>query len=141
MDECSFCHQQGHWKNACPKLAHLKGRSSSQCPSQPHFQSFSHPPAALATSTSSNSVSYPTLQSMLEQFQSMLASSSMTRSPGLALTTTNLDLHGSYPIGTSFDTWIFDSGCSHHMTSNLSILSHYISSSSPITILLRMALL
>ncbi|KAH7867108.1 hypothetical protein Vadar_028907 [Vaccinium darrowii] len=50
------------------------------------------------------------------------------------MTTTHSGLHGSYTTGIVPTTWIFDSGASHHMTPDLSILSHCVSPSSPISI-------
>ncbi|KAH7845299.1 hypothetical protein Vadar_000408 [Vaccinium darrowii] len=50
------------------------------------------------------------------------------------MTTTSSGLHGSFTTGILPTTWIFDSGCSHHMTPALSLLSHCVSPASPINI-------
>ena len=51
-----------------------------------------------------------------------------------ALTTTSSGLHGAYTTGILPTTWLFDSGSSHHMTPDLSLLSHCVSPVSPISI-------
>ena len=51
-----------------------------------------------------------------------------------AMTTTHSGLHSSSPTGISPTTWIFDSGSSHHMTSDISLLSHCVTPVSPISI-------
>ena len=50
------------------------------------------------------------------------------------MTTIQSGLHSSSPTGISTTTWIFDSGSSHHMTPNASILSHCFTHVSPISI-------
>ena len=51
-----------------------------------------------------------------------------------AMTTTHSGLHSSSPTGISSTTWIFDSGSSHHMTPDVSLLSHCVTPVSPISI-------
>ncbi|KAH7858688.1 hypothetical protein Vadar_026762 [Vaccinium darrowii] len=51
-----------------------------------------------------------------------------------ALTTTTSGLHSAYTTGILPTTWLFDFGSSHHMTPDLSLLSHCLPPISPIII-------
>ncbi|KAG5565806.1 hypothetical protein RHGRI_001659 [Rhododendron griersonianum] len=50
------------------------------------------------------------------------------------MTTTMPGLHSAYTTGILPTTWIFDSGCSNHMTPDLSLLCNSISPVPPISI-------
>lgn len=123
MDECNFGYKKGYWNNTCLKLATQNRQSFSQ----PTY----HPPSILETSASSTV--YPsTLQFIIEQLQSIIASYSVNQ-PQACVSTIHSSLYSS-SLGVSPTSWIFDSGSSNHMTPNLSSLSNYVYPSSPITI-------
>ncbi|CAL5429371.1 unnamed protein product [Camellia sinensis] len=132
MDECSFCHQKGHWKHACPKLLQPKGRSSGSPFAKPTF-SGSRSSAAFSAPVSENDPS-SNMQSMFEQFKSFMVANPNLSSQASAMTTTQFGLSGSSSSGNIHTSWIFDSGCSHHMTPVASLLSNCVSPSSSITI-------
>lgn len=137
-DECSFYRQKGHWKHSCSKLLQMTGqnsRSKSSSSSRPpqhyqqssrpsqQYQQVSRPPAAFSTS---DGVPPSPLFDQFQQYQASLATQPH-HSQASAMTTTSSGLHGSFTTGILPTTWIFDSGCSHHMTPVLSTLSHCIS--------------
>lgn len=72
LDQCSFCRQKGHWKNACPKLLQPKGRNTfAPSISQPSQQT-PRPLTAFATPTASGVPPSP-LFDRYQKFQAFLA--------------------------------------------------------------------
>lgn len=73
LDECSFCHQKGHWKHACPKLLQMTGstprsKPTSSRPAQQHSrppQQYVRPPAAFVAPATESIPHYPSF----EQYQ------------------------------------------------------------------------
>ncbi|GMP88280.1 hypothetical protein CsSME_00040319 [Camellia sinensis var. sinensis] len=88
MDECSFCHQKGHWKHACPKLVQPKGRSPGPPSSKP-TSSGSRSSAAFSAPVFENGLS-SNMQSMFEQFKSFMVANPTLSSQASAMTTTQL---------------------------------------------------
>ncbi|XP_028126142.1 uncharacterized protein LOC114322890 [Camellia sinensis] len=93
IDECSFCHQKGHWKHACPKLLQPKGRLSGPPSSKP-TSSGSRSSAAFFAPVSENGPS-SNMQSMFKQFKSFMVTNANLSSQASAMTTTQLGLSGS----------------------------------------------
>ncbi|XP_028085425.1 uncharacterized protein LOC114286457 [Camellia sinensis] len=73
-------------------------------------------------------------RSMFEQFKSFMVGNPNISSQAFIMTTTQLGLSGSSPSGNIHTSWIFYSGCSHHMTPVASLLNNCVSPSSSITI-------
>lgn len=155
IDECSYCHQNGHWKHVCPKrfqpkdemliirlVLQLLGTTASSSP--------------LATPTSCALLT-PTSCSALpefdfEQYRAYLVAIQGSSSQASAMSTTHSSLHGSSTVGILATpsslhssstisilpaTWIFDFGSSHHMTpyfSSYSLCAPYLPPASPISI-------
>ncbi|KAG8366198.1 hypothetical protein BUALT_Bualt17G0051600 [Buddleja alternifolia] len=127
LDECSFCHEKGHWKKDCPSLRN-KDRGILPTPRNSQFSqqqlrnssslTSSRPVSAFSCElpaspvTNSRSVSHEDIQEMVtQQVQQLLGTS----------------------LGKSFN-WILDSGASHHMTHDFSVLDDCSTLSSLISI-------
>ncbi|GMP79422.1 hypothetical protein CsSME_00034974 [Camellia sinensis var. sinensis] len=89
MDECSFYHQKGHWKHACPKLLQPKGRSFGPPSSKP-TSSGSCSSAVFSAPISENGPS-SNMQSMFELFKSFMVANPNLSSQASAMTTTQLE--------------------------------------------------
>ncbi|XP_058216518.1 uncharacterized protein LOC131327397 [Rhododendron vialii] len=138
-DECNYCHQKGHWKHQCPNRPKPKGRNVTQStgPHAPHQsrapQQHSRPPAALAAPASSSAPPEFDYE-QFQQFQAYMEAIRGGSPQASALTTTHSGLRGSPTSGIQPTTWIFDSGSSHHMTPDMSLLSNCVPPAFPISI-------
>ena len=74
------------------------------------------------------------MQSLFEQLQSFTASFQKSSSQAFTMTITQSGFLNYFGQGVSPTTWIFFSSCSHHMTSDITCLSHYVPPFSPITV-------
>ena len=102
--------------------------SSSSRASQQGTQQHSRSSTALAVPTSSD-ISLPSSFVEFQKFQqyrAFLATIQGDSTQASAMITTHSGLHSSSPTGISPTIWIFDSGSSHHMTPNISLLSHCV---------------
>ncbi|GMP90393.1 hypothetical protein CsSME_00041547 [Camellia sinensis var. sinensis] len=90
IDECSFCHQKGYWKHACPKLLQPNGRLFGPPSSKP-TSSGSRLSVAFFAPVSENGPS-SNMQSMFKQFKFFMVANPNLSSEVSAMTTTQLGL-------------------------------------------------
>lgn len=132
-DVFRYCHAPGHFIDACPKLAKKRRRP----------QQTRQATAAVATPTdiatpSASSASDSTIAQLTERLEQMQlqqviqAMTSTTSSPAEASAFSASALSAS--SGISGSTWLLDSGASHHMTSDASLLVDCTSSPPPFLI-------
>ncbi|GFS46083.1 hypothetical protein Acr_00g0100040 [Actinidia rufa] len=69
-----------------------------------------------------------------QQYQAFLAAIQGDSTQASTMTTTLSGLHSSSPTSISPTIWIFDSGSSHHMNPDISLLNHCVTHVSPISI-------
>ncbi|GFY86442.1 hypothetical protein Acr_05g0000810 [Actinidia rufa] len=110
LDECSYCHQKGHWKYSCPNRGQSKGQKgfsqsssssrASQQYSQHGTQLHSRSSTALAAPTSNDTSLLPSFAvfQQFQQYRAFMATIQGDYTHASAMTTTHSDLHSSSPI-------------------------------------------
>ncbi|GFZ00932.1 hypothetical protein Acr_14g0005670 [Actinidia rufa] len=82
LDECSYCHQKGHWKYSCPNKGQSKGQKG------------------FSRSSSSARASQQYSQQEFQQYRAFMATIQGDFTQASIMTTTHSSLHSFSPIGS-----------------------------------------